>query len=44
MDKIDINSEDILNIAKAGMEDSNSKVLREVIIKINEIIDWINTQ
>ena len=42
MDKIDKTTEDYLLLET--FNDENSKILLIVIDKINEIIDWINSQ
>ena len=44
MEKIDKTSEDITNIVKDGNEAPDAIILGIIIDKINEIIDWIDTQ
>ena len=44
MDLIDKTSEEYLNVAKDTNESSDAVLLRVVIDKINEIIEWINNQ
>ena len=44
MEKIDKISEDITNIVKDGNEAPDAVIFGIIIDKINEIIDWINTQ
>ena len=44
MDKIDKTSEEITNIVKDGNEMHDAVIFGIIIDKINEIIDWINSQ
>ena len=44
INKIDVNSEAYTDVAKEGIEGSYSEIIRVVVAKINEIVDWINTQ
>ena len=42
--KIDKNSEQYLNVAKDSNESSDAVLLREIVNKVNEIVEWINNQ
>ena len=44
MDKIDTTTETYNDVAKEGIPDPNATMVREIVIKINEIVDWINGQ
>ena len=44
MDRIDKTSDDIATIVKEGNEIPDAIIFGIIIDKINEIIDWINTQ
>ena len=44
MEKIDKISEDITNIVKDGNEAPDAVIFGIIIDKINEIIDWIDSQ
>ena len=44
MDLIDKTSEEYLNVAKDTNASSDAVLLRIVIDKINEIVEWINNQ
>jgi len=44
MDKIDTTTEHYNDVAKEGIPHPEATVLREMVSKINEIIDWINSQ
>ena len=44
MDKIDITEEKTKSIMNENNESADVIVLRNLITKINEIIDWINSQ
>ena len=44
MDKIDKTSEEITNIVKDSNPAPDAIIFGIIIDKINEIIDWINTQ
>ena len=44
MDKIDTNSEEYLSVAKDSHPGPTADMFRLLTAKINEIIDWINSQ
>ena len=44
MDKIDTNAEPYTDVAKEGVPGPNADLHRVIVSKINEIIDWINSQ
>ena len=44
MDKIDVTSDEYLDTAKDGIGTPEAIILKRIILKINEIIDWINNQ
>tara|TARA_R100001463_G_scaffold136174_1_gene200923 strand:- start:515 stop:655 length:141 start_codon:yes stop_codon:yes gene_type:complete len=44
INKIDVNSDTYTDVAKDGVEGPFPDIIRVVVAKINEIIDWINTQ
>ena len=44
MNKIDITEETAKSIMDENNEEANAVLLRTVVNKINEIIDWINSQ
>ena len=44
MDLIDKTSEEYLNVAKDTNESSDAVLLREIVNKVNEIVEWINNQ
>ncbi len=44
MDLIDKKSDKYLDIAKDSNESSDAVLLREIVNKINEIVEWINNQ
>ena len=44
MDLIDKKSEQYLNVAKDSNESSDAVLLREIVNKVNEIVEWINNQ
>ena len=44
MDLIDKKSEKYLDVAKDSNESSDAVLLREIVSKINEIVEWINNQ
>ena len=44
MDKIDTTTEHYNDAAKITRPEPDAKLLAEIVSKINEIIDWINSQ
>ena len=44
MDRIDTNSEKYISVAKDTLPGPTADMFRELVAKINEIIDWINNQ
>jgi len=44
MNLIDKKSDKYLDIAKDSNESSDAVLLREIVNKINEIVEWINNQ
>tara|TARA_R100001443_G_scaffold111701_1_gene124709 strand:+ start:2592 stop:2726 length:135 start_codon:yes stop_codon:yes gene_type:complete len=44
MDLIDKKSEKYLDVAKDSNESSDAVLLREIVEKVNEIVEWINNQ
>ena len=44
MEKIDIASDEYLDTAKDGIGTPEALMLKEIVLKINEILDWINAQ
>ena len=44
MDKIDTEVESYTDIAKEGIPYPDAVLFRIIVAKINEIVEWINTQ
>mgnify|MGYP003626543263 CR=1 FL=1 len=44
MEKIDTTQENTRNVMNENNESTDAILLREIINKLNEIIDWINEQ
>ena len=44
MEKIDITSEEYTSVAKEGIDIPDAVMYAIIVSKINEIIDWINSQ
>ena len=44
MDKIDTNSEQYLDVAKESIGLPEAQLIREIVSKLNEIVEWINKQ